>query len=445
MMNFLLLLLACRCTCLTIDGIGIAKGYKAPENKAGVDEQQYLQRMDPSFKDARYEAVKRLFHPTVHKSNLWWSSLEKSPISDCSGPGAYVWPPNATERARLGARGTRCYDRVTIKGLDARFALDTKFGLESLVVLWNSPPFYTHPSCPGTPALGKAACAPLMDQGAAWEDFVVFVADRYASIKHFVVWNEADDSTWFDPFPAVDNFGKHVEGTPAADVWVDLYARLLVGAHAAVARARTTPAMLYVAIDRQWTSSPWCGDGTGRWGARCPLGAGNLLAGLWSKVGTTIDWSVAVHAYGKPTASDWSLRQPYQAYTFKDLPKVVAFQRDLASRYTATSMPPQVFVAATEQGWPGVGEGVLAQYLCQTHYTAMSTPEILFATHYYFQDTSPSAYGIVPWTAGALLNSESATLAAYAALNPSQWGTNNSNYCCTMQAKGCAHQLNPTQ
>ena len=34
------------------------------------------------------------------------------------------------------------------------------------------------------------------------------------------------------------------------------------------------------------------------------------------------DWSLAVHAYGNASKSDWGLHIPYQAYTFSDLPKV---------------------------------------------------------------------------------------------------------------------------
>ena len=41
-------------------------------------------------------------------------------------------------------------------------------------------------------------------------------------------------------------------------------------------------------------------------------------------LGTSIDWSVVVHAYGDPSTTNWQLRQPYQAYTFADLPQVCA-------------------------------------------------------------------------------------------------------------------------
>ena len=58
-------------------------------------------------------------------------------------------------------------------------------------------------------------------------------------------------------------------------------------------------------------ASPWCPGP--RWGSRCPLGAVNLLNGLWHVLGIKIDWSLAVHAYGDPTASNWKLTQPYQA------------------------------------------------------------------------------------------------------------------------------------
>lgn len=39
------------------------------------------------------------------------------------------------------------------------------------------------------------------------------------------------------------------------------------------------------------------------------------------RVGTSFDWSLVVHAYGDPTTTNWALTQPYQAYTFADLPQ----------------------------------------------------------------------------------------------------------------------------
>ena len=180
-------------------------------------------------------------------------------------------------------------------------------------------------------------------------------------------------------------------------------------------------------------------DGTPRWGARCPLSTANLLEGLWRQVGTQIDWSVAVHPYGKPTASDWGLRQPYQAYTFQDLPKVAEFQRNMSAKYApGSTSAPQLYLAATEQGWPGTEPRLLANYLCLTHAITTAEPKLLFATHYYFQDTGPAAYAIIPWTAGALLNdTTSPTLAAYASLKPASWRTDASNYCCATHRLGC--------
>ena len=54
-----------------------------------------------------------------------------------------------------------------------------------------------------------------------------------------------------------------------------------------------------------------------------------------------------------PTTSDWGLREPYQAYTFGDLPKVRDYQlQQLRSKgVAAPNNWPQAMLAATEQGW----------------------------------------------------------------------------------------------
>jgi hypothetical protein len=79
-----------------------------------------------------------------------------------------------------------------------------------------------------------------------------------------------------------------------------------------------------------------------------------LFLGLWAKIGTSIDWSVAVHAYGLVNESDWKLTQPYQAYTFQDLLQVIAYQKAklaLDSSVSNINLAPQAFIAATEQSW----------------------------------------------------------------------------------------------
>ena len=73
----------------------------------------------------------------------------------------------------------------------------------------------------------------------------------------------------------------------------------------------------------------------------------------WCRVGTSMDWSVVVHAYGNPLTTNWQLRQPYQAYTFADLGYVTQFQQAWLRNLSVASpaIAPQAMLAATEQGW----------------------------------------------------------------------------------------------
>ena len=71
------------------------------------------------------------------------------------------------------------------------------------------------------------------------------------------------------------------------------------------------------------------------------------------RVGTSMDWSVVVHAYGNPLTTNWQLRQPYQAYTFSDLGYVTQFQQAWLRNLSVANpaIAPQAMLAASEQGW----------------------------------------------------------------------------------------------
>ena len=423
----------------TISGSGISKGYVLPSAKAGIDQQQYLLSVPASTWGARYDATSGFLHPQISKANVFWRTVEKFQVGQCTKPQGFIWPPNATEMARTGAHTQHCYDTVVVKSLDQLFGLDLAHGIQSAVVLWSSPEFYIDPGCLGSTRLGTQGCPPVLGM-PAWDDFIAFLTDRYPSITHFIAWNEVDDSDWFDPSPQVNNTQRHVGGTSDGDRWVALYARLLTGAHAAIARNQRAPKMLYAATDRQLTSSPWCGDGTRRWGSRCPLGTWNLLEGLWRQIGNSIDWSVVVHAYGDPTGSDYRLVQPYQAYTFRDLPHVAEFQRNMSIKYTGSydTYAPQQILAASEQGWATANSSTVARNLCVAHDIANWDHTVAWHTMYYFQETNGNYYGIIPHAAGADLNgSGGPTLAAYRALAPNVWGKDASNYCCQTMRLGC--------
>ena len=175
-----------------------------------------------------------------------------------------------------------------------------------------------------------------------------------------------------------------------------------------------------------------------------------FFLGLWASIGTSIDWSVAVHAYGLVNASDWNLRQPYQAYTYQDLHQVIAYQKSKLALDPSVSnidLAPQAFIAATEQSWNAglPAEAIVtAWYICIAHNIAVSDPNIVFATHLDFQEIyAPGAnqHGIIPLAAGTFLNGTNATAdtaLAYGSTNPSVWGVSSQHFCCRTYSMGCA-------
>jgi hypothetical protein len=363
---------------------------------------------------------------------------------------------------------------VTTILLDSVFKLDEQNSLETAAVVWGTPSQYIHPNCTGNSQLGKISCPPTKEMTPAFYDFVAFCATRWPSIVHYIIDNEVDSSTWFDPSPYSNNVNHSIVNTPDGDAWIARYIDLFTTAHRAIAHNRVgKPTMMYVSTDRMWTASPWCPGP--KWGSRCPLGTVNLLNGIWSAIGTSFDWSVSVHPYGVVNGSDWKLVAPYQAYTFQDLPQVIAYQKSKLGLnasdiclgvYIYRSKPfcyfpfihlslfiaPQCFIAATEQSWNSAlpAEATLtAYYICLAHNISVSNLNILFATHLDFQNPwapGPNQNGIIPLAAGNFLNDTSAadsvTMKAYGSTNPTVWGVSSQHFCCRSYSLGCP--LTPT-
>jgi hypothetical protein len=224
----------------------------------------------------------------------------------------FKWPTSEAHRLQVNATWYHCMVTITINLLDSVFTLDKQNGLETAAVIWGTPSQYMHPNCTGNGQLGRLPCPPTREMTPAFYDFMAFCATRWSSIVHYIIENEVDSSTWFDPSPYSNNINHSIVNTPDADAWIGRYVDLLTTAHQAIARNRVgMPTMLYVSTDRMRTASPWCPGP--KWGSRCPLGTVNLLNGIWSTIGTSIDWSVSVHAYGVVNGSDWKLVEPYQA------------------------------------------------------------------------------------------------------------------------------------
>ena len=437
-----------------IDGLTISRGYQIPASSVGIDQQRYMLTVPAAAIPSRYTAVKEAVGAFVHKTTVYWHQVESVPLNNCTKPGGFLWPSNTTHQQQTGATAFHCYNTVVVKSLAAKFAADLAAGVESAVVVWGGPAFYVHPDCIGVPSRARLGCPPTPDKLAFFGDFFGFLAERFSSIRHFIVWNEADNSDWFDTSPFVDNIQKRVDNATAGAMWVDMYANLMRSAHQGLARVSRQPVMLYACIDTMLTATPWC-PGDKRWGSRCPLGAWQLLDGLWARLGTSIDWSLAVHAYGQPNTSAWNYVTPYQAYTFKDIPKLITYQRNQMLKYSSGSFrdrPPQLYIAATEQGWPTstpLQQAAAAHYVCLTADVAASFEEIIFASHYDFQDiynktAGGGNYGLVPVSAGVLLENKTAgTLQAFRALHPQVWGKRADHFCCSTHGIGCPVQLQP--
>ncbi|KAK9787465.1 hypothetical protein WJX73_000506 [Symbiochloris irregularis] len=322
---------------ITVLGKTISNGYQLPINKQGINDQRYFLSQGWTSKwtverDARYKALVDQINPGVRRYNVFWHVIEgpvllntSTNVSKLVCPAGYLkYPANEDLRIKWGFNQFHCYNYGLINDLDDYLRRDASYGIESAAIMWGCPQMYRNPGCLGNPQLGKVPCAPSQEYLWAWDDFSALLTSRWQGGKqgrftHFIIWNEADSSTWFDMSPEVNDTQQHIENTPQATVYVARYVAMMKGAHDSIARnLKGQPSMLYVSTDRMWTASPWCPGP--RWGSRCPLGTVNLLNGIWKQVGTSFDWSVVVHAYGNPATTNWGLRQPYQAYTFADLP-----------------------------------------------------------------------------------------------------------------------------
>lgn len=441
-----------------VNSKSISDGYQILKQKQGYDDQRFMttQTVTDQQLRARYQAVQDLFAPKIHKQNVFWHQIESgtsgSSYADLSCPTGYFrWPPTMVVAQYLGTKSFHCYNTVVVRGLDRKFNMDEQFGLEAAVVLWGCPKIYAHENCTGNTQLGKLPCSPRPENISAWYDFVSFVGSRWKVASNIIVWNEVDSSTWFDPSPYVNNTLKFMTGTADADIWIQMYANMLYAAHDAVALARPgSPTLLYVSTDRMLTATPWCPSS--RWGARCPLGTWNLLQGLWKVVGTSIDWSLSMHAYGIPNATDWKLTQPYQAYDFVNVADMVKYQKTMLSRDPTVlnvDAAPQAVVAASEQSWNTGDEAskqMAALYICQAYNYTWNTPTMSFVTHLDLQDPYvDSGYaagniGLIPRSAGLYLNETigmAQTYWAYASTQPGIWASTSQQFCCQRYNIGC--------
>lgn len=323
----------------------------------------------------------------------------------------------------------------------------------------------------------------------------------------FIIWNEAASALWFDTSPLISPASGALRDQSQAERWADAYAALLEAAERSLRAVGARPALVLASLDTLWaspgekgpiyqSSSPSAGDLFplgGIHAGRAHLGSGNLVEALWRRLGTRVDWSLAVHPYGAPIApgnkpsssspSSSSSSPPLLQLLppilhFSDLRRLSDLQAQRAAEAPSKilgvrvgadkgSRAPQALVAATEQGWPSSGAKgapAAAAAICEAHSTvavAHSSPSssssssssdsplpqegivgVAFVTHNDFQGVSKGdPTGLIPNAAGPALRSlepgASPTLSAYASTRVGVWNEGSGHYCCAVVGLGC--------
>jgi hypothetical protein len=270
---------------LAIVGKTISAGYQLPLAKQGVDDERFFDTVPSTatVQQSRYNAVLNLVGHKVHKRNVFWHQLETttppSNSSNISCPsGSFKWPANEAQLIQTDCNWYHCMNTATVSVLDTVFHIDTQYGLETAAVVWGTPSTYVNPNCTGNSQLGILPCPPSIEMMPAYYDWIAFIATRWPNIVHYIIGNEVDASTYFDPSPYSNDVNHSIANTSDGDAWIDRYVDLMTTAHRAIAQNRPgIPTMLYVSTDRMWTETPWCPGPN--WGSRCPLGTVNLLNG----------------------------------------------------------------------------------------------------------------------------------------------------------------------
>ncbi|MEK7480135.1 MAG: DUF5722 domain-containing protein [Patescibacteria group bacterium] len=415
----------------------ISSGYVAPTSKLG-----FLSELgDPLTGDATYQNLVGLGF-SAREYNIFWSGFESGgPVSSLTPlqcpVGTILVPANESERVTKGYHRYRCLQTGTIDHFDRLLKQDARYGLQSVAILWSAPSVYRYSGCTGGPNGGSTlydGCVPRDDAMDDWEDYVNFLAARYnggayGKIYHYIIWNENSNSLWFDYSPVVRNRG--VQSQEDINKSVQKYADMLRRAYAAIAR-HDTGVVLDVSTLQSWTPPPVGTNEVSDFGTK------TLLDGLWNILGTSIDWSLAVHPYGEPIELPLT-----SAYVFSNLSQVADYMaQKLRERgITDTQNHPQAWMIASEQlpFDPNITDGAYrARNMCIAYDYALKTPGLTTVTNSY---TSDSRYWYIPGTVLPDFSNISSvpTGQAVMAMSPGVWGKNDTNYCCVNAGVGCLH------
>jgi hypothetical protein len=402
---------------------GISNGYLPPSALEGVTDQGLDGSAVYSFFRAR--------HLGSRQYNVWWSGLEdsgiRSSLQPILCPSGYVLMPSASGDAPGdGFHRYRCINSAVLGSFDHFFEQDAASGLQTAVVLWSAPAIYRYAGCTGSPWDGSTlydGCVPRDDAMDDWEDYVNLLASRYnggahGKISSFIIWNENASATWFNYSPIVPSYGTLTAAQKAS--WILKYSQMMMRAHAALQR-HTKAVMLYASTDEQWAEPPA--------GPSDPahIGTKNLVSGLWTNLGTSINWSLAVHPYGDPVVA-----VPAGQYGLHDLQAVVDFQTSQLSNVSAPADYAQDYIIASEQlpFDPGTrDETYRATKLCQEHAYALAVPHLLSVSNNHFYGSDEYSILSSSDVAPDLSNATSVpTGKAYAAFDPAVWN-GQVNYC----------------
>ena len=409
-----------------------------PFSKTGINDYYYA----PPELEERYLKVFSEINHGMRSYNIWWSALEDGVKSSSTPlncpPHQLLYPPDTATKNAFGYHNFHCYNSGYIRQFDRALAEDQEFGVQSVAVLWSTPPKYQNPGCQGFfrgASVVKEGCVPDAPHMNDFEDYVNFLAHRYnesnesGKLNHFIVWNEVADGGWFDHSPTIPK-GSVPTAITTQHAWVDKYVDMFKRVFAAV-RRHNQHALLYVSLDH-------IVQGPGIRGITPHLGGYNFLQLFWNKVGLSMDWSIAIHAYGEPMG-------PFSGrINFRALDQLISFQnaqlemrgiRDYLSK-------PQSLVYASEQGWlrTQYSQVKRAQFICEAHNLIVGNPHVIGATHTNFQDrTGNNAFGLIPQTVQTNLIDvdNDLTWQAYKSTNPNRWGVSNDHYCCSVHSLGC--------
>lgn len=417
-------------------GVSISHGYIPPTSKVGIHD-YHFGLSDQLARYARFVSI----GSKLKGYNSFWDTFEQSSVPSSTDPalvcpsGHTRVPASEAERVQKGYKKFRCFSVNQIATFDNVLALDQQNGIESAALLWASPSQYRETDCVGAPWEGaplNIACVPRLDAMDDFEDYVNFLASRYNGLNgfgrftHFVVWNEVQSGTWFNLSPIVP-FSQVTLSPQQLAAILDRYETMLRRTHAAINR-HVHPALMYVSLDplvSESTSGPYHANTVA------------VMDGLWTRLGTSIDWSIAIHPYGEPTPSipNW--------INYAALPQVVQYQSSqLAARGVLEPLRrPQSILFASEQGWPNsLGDTTRGVYMCQAHNLSMNVPTLIGSTHNHIQAVDATdVWGLLPASAGPnLVGIETIpTWLAYQSTSPTNWGRNNGHACCQYLGLGC--------